>query len=152
MICCLVSHWINVLKTSFKALADPNIASEKLVVVENAVSQLSDFSTYTKLFFGQVGGCVGETSALLILVGAIYLLYKRYIGWRIPFFFIATVALLSWVFGGPAGTWFTGKPAFYILSGGLFLGAFYMPTDMVTSLTSRSVSSCPVQTGMPGMS
>jgi electron transport complex protein RnfD len=124
---------LNVLKSSLQSLADANLASEKLVVAETALSQLSDFGTYQKLFIGQVGGCIGETSALLIVIGALYLLYKRYIGWRIPFFFIVTVALLGWVFGGVKGTWFAGDPLFYTLTGGVFLGAFYMATDMVTS-------------------
>jgi electron transport complex protein RnfD len=59
-------------------------------------------------------------------------MYKRYIGWKIPFSYIGTVALLSWIFGGAEG-YFTGNVIFHIFSGGLILGAFYMATDMVTS-------------------
>ena len=87
---------------------------------------------YGHLFWGRVGGCIGETSAAALLVGAAALMYLRIIEWRIPFSFIGTVALLSWLLGGPDGL-FTGDPLFHVLSGGLMLGAFFMATDMVTS-------------------
>lgn len=95
-----------------------------------AISQLYD--SYSNLFLGKVGGCLGETSALLLLIGAIYLIYKRYISLRIPISYIATVAVLAWIFGGTEG-FFTGDPIFHVLAGGLILGAFFMATDMVTS-------------------
>jgi len=83
------------------------------------------------LFIGNVGGSLGETSALALLFGAAYLAYKGHITWHIPFSYIGTVALLSWIFGDNGA--FTGHPLFHILSGGLILGAFFMATDMVTS-------------------
>ena len=84
------------------------------------------------LFWGKVGGCLGETSVFLLLIGAIFLMYKRYIGWKIPFTYLGTVALLGWIFGGTDGI-FSGKPFFHLFSGGVILGAFFMATDMVTS-------------------
>lgn len=88
--------------------------------------------SYWKLFFGNVGGCLGEVSAFLLFIGACYLLYRRIIGWKIPTAYIGTVAILSFIFGGTDGL-FSGNALFHILSGGLFLGAFYMATDMVTT-------------------
>jgi len=87
---------------------------------------------YWQLLFGNIGGCIGEVSALLILIGACFLLYRRIIGWKIPLSYIGTVAILTTIFGGVDGL-LTGNGLFHILSGGLFLGAFYMATDMVTS-------------------
>ncbi len=81
---------------------------------------------------GIAGGCIGETSALLLLIGGVYLLYKNYIDWRTPFAFIGVVALGGWLFGGADGL-FTGDALFHIFAGGLILGAFYMATDMVTT-------------------
>ncbi len=101
--------------------------------VENAhviVTQLYD--SYGNLFWGRIGGCIGETSALLLLMGAIYLLYKRYINLRIPFSYLSSVFVLSWIFGGIDGL-FSGDPLFQILSGGLFLSVFYLSTDTITS-------------------
>jgi electron transport complex protein RnfD len=77
------------------------------------------------LFLGNIGGCIGEVSALAVLMGAAYLLYKGTITWHIPFPYLGTVALLTALFGK--------DPVFHLFSGGLMLGAFYMATDIVTS-------------------
>ena len=77
-----------------------------------------------------VSGSAGETSALLILIGGLILIAFRLIKWQVPVFYIGTVALLSWVLGK--------DPLFQILAGGLFLGAFFMAADYVTTpLTTR---------------
>ena len=89
-----------------------------------------------RLFLGNVGGCTGETSALLLLAGAFFLGYKRIIGFGIPLFFIGTVFLLFWVFNGTGG-FMTSEafivPFYQILSGGLLLGALFMAVDPVTT-------------------
>lgn len=122
---------LNILKESAGVLHNPGQYS--IDAVNAAMSRIADLnSSFVDLFFGNRSGCIGETSVLLLLIGAVYLMYKRYVGWKIPFSFIATVAVLSWVFGGYQGL-FTGPWLFHILSGGLILGAFYMATDMVTS-------------------
>jgi electron transport complex protein RnfD len=92
---------------------------------------------YTELFLGHCAGSLGETSVIALLVGAAFLLYKRYITWHIPLSFLATVAAVAWVFGGSdpeTGKFllFAGDPLFHLLSGGLMLGAFFMATDYVT--------------------
>lgn len=91
------------------------------------------------LFFGNIGGCIGETSVIAILIGAAYLFYKGQITWHIPIPYVLTVFGLTFVHAGvksAAGTpvFFQVLPAFFhILAGGLMLGAFFMATDMVTS-------------------
>ena len=88
------------------------------------------------LFIGNVGGVLGETSALALLVGAAILFYKKIISRRIPIFYIGTVFVLAWAFQ-KVGAQFTSdfwvEPTFHVLAGGLILGAFFMATDMVTS-------------------
>ncbi len=91
---------------------------------------------YWRLFSGNINGCIGEVSALLIILGGAYLLVRRYISWEGPVIYIGTVGLLSWAFSGDAG-WFSGDPIFAILSGGLIIGAFYMITDYVTTPITR---------------
>ena len=86
---------------------------------------------YINLFTGNRAGSLGETSVIALLIGAAFLLYKRYITWHIPFSFLATVGMLAWIFGGESG-FFTGDPVIHLLSGGLILGAFFMATDYVT--------------------
>lgn len=80
---------------------------------------------YYDMFIGNIGGCIGETSALLLILGGLYMLYRKVITWHIPLTYIGTVALLTWLFGK--------NPLFHVLAGGLILGALFMATDMVTS-------------------
>ena len=87
----------------------------------------------TQLFVGNVAGSLGETSALALLIGAFWLLYKGHIDWRIPGGFIGTVFVMGAVLGGGFyhNHFLTG--IFYVLAGGVLLGALFMATDMVTS-------------------
>lgn len=91
-----------------------------------------ELPSYLDLFIGNVGGVIGETSALALLAGGVYLFVKGVIDWRTPTGFFGTVFILTWIFGGNAGL-FTGDPIYHLLAGGLMLGAFYMATDYVTS-------------------
>ncbi|GBD99914.1 electron transport complex protein RnfD [bacterium BMS3Abin07] len=86
---------------------------------------------YTELLVGHRAGSIGETSVIALLLGAAFLVYKRYISLHIPLSFIGTVAVIAWLFGGKEGL-FTGDPLIHIMSGGLMLGAFFMATDYVT--------------------
>ncbi|MEA2082605.1 MAG: RnfABCDGE type electron transport complex subunit D [Elusimicrobiota bacterium] len=84
-----------------------------------------------KVFLGNCPGCVGETSAVLLLAGGVYLLARKIIDYRVPLFYIGAVGLISslfYFFGGAA----YGSPVFHVFSGGLMLGAFFMATDPVT--------------------
>lgn len=87
--------------------------------------------TYLNLFLGNAAGCIGEVSALAILIGAAYLLYRRVIKLRVPLCFILTVFVITWIFG--KNGWFTGDALRHILSGGVLLGAFFMATDYTTT-------------------
>lgn len=98
-----------------------------------AESGNGEFS-YMTLFLGNHGGCIGETSAAAILIGAAYLAVRRVIRLRVPLIFAVTVALGAWIFGGSGG-YFTGDPLYHILSGGLLLGACFMATDYTTTPT-----------------
>lgn len=92
--------------------------------------QLPDASLL-ELFLGKVGGSLGETSALLLLIGFAYLLVRKVISARIPVAYIGTVALLALLFpqGNDRLLWMGAQ----VLSGGLILGACFMATDFVTS-------------------
>ncbi|MDD3819593.1 MAG: RnfABCDGE type electron transport complex subunit D [Actinomycetota bacterium] len=97
---------------------------------ENFIYQSDKIALYKDLFFGNRGGSLGETSVLLILVGALILILFRIIDWRIPVIYIATVAL---------GSFIVGKDVLYqIMAGGLMLGAFFMATDYVTSPVTKN--------------
>ena len=83
------------------------------------------------LFLGTIGGCIGETSAIALLIGFAYLLYRKVISARIPLFYIGTVAVLTFLF--PLGNDRIAWMAAQVFGGGLMLGAIFMATDYVTS-------------------
>lgn len=99
--------------------------------LEILLDKATSWESLKNLFTGNVGGCLGETSAILLLIGAIYLLIKKYIDYRIPLSYISTCFILS-LFILPIKR-FPNYHIFQILSGGLILGAFFMATDYVTS-------------------
>ncbi|MFH1855656.1 MAG: RnfABCDGE type electron transport complex subunit D [Candidatus Omnitrophota bacterium] len=83
------------------------------------------------LFFGNVGGCLGETSALALLIGGIYLIIRKLVKWRVVAGFLGSVfifSLAAWIIKPQLGS-----PLFHLLSGGIMIGAFFMATDPVTS-------------------
>jgi len=86
-------------------------------------------ATNLELFLGNIGGSLGETSALALFIGGAFLLYKRLIDWRLPLGYLGTVVVLAFLVGE--------DPVFHLLAGGLLLGAFFMLTDPVTSPLSR---------------
>lgn len=99
------------------------------LIKENGVQAAGQVWDY---FVGNIGGSLGEVSALAILIGAIYLLCRRIISWHIPVSFIGTAFIFSGIL------WLCDKTAFVdplttILTGGIMLGACFMATDMVTS-------------------
>lgn len=111
-----------------------------LQVLKTDPGGFADLYGIPDLVAGVIPGSLGETSALALLVGGVYLIARGIIDWRMPASFIGTVAVLVLVLPHPAGGdatsgWFQGAailPA-HLLAGGLFLGAFFMATDMVTS-------------------
>lgn len=123
---------------------DAITAATPLDLLKSGQTALLKGTTYMDLFLGNRGGCIGEVCIAALLIGAAYLIFKKYISWHIPITYIAVVAILSWAFNSPsAGSgpimnlpkngFFIGDALFYIMSGGLILGAFFMATDYVTS-------------------
>ncbi len=101
-----------------------------------SIARSTGLNAYTiDTFLGNVGGCIGEISAVALLVGGLYLLVRKIITWQIPLTYMASLALFSWVFGGmPSGLGLFGGSFFApLFTGGLMLGAIFMATDYVTS-------------------
>ena len=80
------------------------------------------------MFMGRIPGCLGETSALLIIVGGLYLIFRKVISWRIPTAYIGTVAIISLITEGSLN-----GMLYHLFAGGLMLGAFFMATDYASS-------------------
>jgi len=87
---------------------------------------------YLSLLIGNRSGCIGETAAIALIAGGLFLLATKIISWHIPVAYLGTAALMAWIFGSK-GMLFAGDPILHLLSGGILLGAFFMATDYVTS-------------------
>ncbi len=86
-----------------------------------------------EIFIGNIGGSLGETSALALLIGGIWLIYRGHIDFRIPGGFIGTVFVLGTIFGGGFYENYLLTGLFHVLAGGVMIGAIFMATDMVTT-------------------
>jgi len=96
-----------------------------------------ELPAYIDYLSGQMGGSLGEVSAIALILGGLYMLWKKIITWEIPVSILVTVFVFSgilWLIDPEQ----TPDPAFQLLTGGLMLGAIYMATDMVTSPMTRS--------------
>jgi electron transport complex protein RnfD len=119
------------------AYTDATTAATPLAIMKGVISgapgmSLSDLPSSFSLLIGNNGGCLGEVSALALLLGLAYMLWKKIITWHIPVSILATVFVFS-------GIMYWVNPEIYVspvvqlLSGGLMLGAIFMATDYVTS-------------------
>lgn len=99
---------------------------------ENMTDLMSQIPSYTELFMGQSGGSLGEVSALLLLLGGIYMLLRKIITWHIPVSFLGAVVVFSGIFWLYDPNTYV-NPLFHLVTGGMMLGVFFMATDMVTS-------------------
>ena len=91
----------------------------------------AQLASLKSMLLGNIGGCIGETCAVALLIGAAYLLIRRVITWHIPVSFLATVFIFAFFKGGV-------PPVFHVLAGGAIIGACFMATDYVTSpITSK---------------
>ena len=121
---------LTVLKLSRNTILDPEALPEQIANARGAVEVVQN--AWPQAMLGNIGGCIGETCALAILLGGLYLIIRGFADWRIPLSYIGGVALLGWIFGGAEGL-LSGHVLFQLFTGGLFLGAFFMATDMVTT-------------------
>jgi electron transport complex protein RnfD len=105
--------------------------SQEGATVESIMSS-SEMPSYLNLFIGQNAGSIGEVSALLLLLGGLYMLFRKIITWHIPLSFLGTVVVFSGILWLIDPTQYV-NPLFHLVTGGMMLGIFYMATDMVTS-------------------
>ncbi len=115
-----MTHWVQ--PFDYAATADAVTTATPLGILKEGGG---DLPSYLDLFLGNTGGCLGETCALALLIGGIYLIVRRVISPVIPVTYLATAAVFSALLGR--------DPLFDLLSGGLMLGAFFMATDYTTS-------------------
>ena len=128
----LLTSW-PALMTNFiapgKSAVDAATVATPLAIMKSGANVAgSQMPLLKDMFFGNISGCLGETSAFLLILGGIYLLVRGVINWRIPVFYIGTTALMLLVFGVGAE-----QLPYQLFAGGLMLGAFFMATDYSSS-------------------
>lgn len=109
--------------TTATPLSFLKVGAQGVATLESSGVKLTD------MLIGNIGGCIGETSSILIVLGGVYLMYKGIINYVIPVFYIGTVFILMFILGG----FNINFIAYEMLAGGLMLGAFFMLTDYTTS-------------------
>ncbi|MFA5524428.1 MAG: RnfABCDGE type electron transport complex subunit D [Tissierellales bacterium] len=126
----LLASWPTIMTDWVKPGVDAVTTSTPLAILKGQAE--GTLPSLTDMLLGNVGGSLGETSAILLIIGGIYLLYRGVINWRIPFTYIGTVAVIMLAFGGGVE-----NTAYHLLAGGLMLGAFFMATDYSSSPVTR---------------
>lgn len=126
-------NWASIVSAADAVTGSTPLSVDFMKNAEDTMVAVNQFSL-SDMFIGNIGGCVGEVSAIALLIGGIYLIAKGVIRIRIPAAYILTVAVLTLIFSrAPEGynvfLWMLRE----IFAGGLFLGAFFMATDYVTS-------------------
>jgi len=108
------------------------ILTEGVKAGESVASLMEKVPTHMQLFYGYMGGSMGEIAAAALIIGGIYMLWKKIISWHIPVSILVTVALFTGILWLADPTKYA-DPGFHLLTGGIMLGAIFMATDYVTS-------------------
>ena len=123
----LVASWPVQMTTWSSVTTDATATATVLGIIKEGTG--AELPSLMDMLLGRIGGCIGETSALLLLLGGVYLIYKGIISIKIPGIYIGTVAILTLIITG----FDVNMTIIHILSGGLILGAFFMATDYASS-------------------
>ena len=105
-----------------------SVATPLAILKEGTPESLSSLPSLADAVLGNIGGCIGETCAIALIIGGIYLIAKKVISWRIPVVYLATVFVLSALLPRDGSS-----PLYELMTGGIMLGAFFMATDYATS-------------------
>ncbi len=134
-----MTNWPKVKVLNF-AMTDAETGATPLAIVKEGLGKGEKFAdiiqqmptSYADMFFGEMGGSLGEISALALIIGGLYMIIRKIITWHIPVAVIGSTALFTGILYGINPDAYA-DPMFHILTGGLLLGAIFMATDMVTS-------------------
>lgn len=130
----LVASWPGIMSSYVLPGVDAVTGATPLAIMKYGATDASTSATITEaaaelpplidMFLGNIGGSIGETSALLLLIGGVYLILRKVIDWKIPVVYIGTTAIMLLLLGVE-----TDQLMYHLLAGGLILGAFFMLTD-----------------------
>ena len=122
----LVASWSSHMTSGFiNPVTDAVASATPLAIIKGSAT--GQLPSIMDMFLGNIPGCIGETSSILLILGGIYLIYRGTIKWIIPVCYIGTVAVLALIVDGGS------MLPYHVFGGGLMLGAFFMATDYATS-------------------
>lgn len=128
-----MTTWVAPVRSGADIVASATSTGADVITIATPLSQLKDGvmpdASFMNVLLGQIGGCIGETCALALIAGGIYLIVKHVISWKIPVIYIATVFVLTAAIGRSG----LRVPFYELFTGGLMLGAFFMATDYASS-------------------
>ncbi len=104
---------------------------------ENVSDIMATLPGYVEMLLGNQGGCIGEVSAIALVLGGLYMLVRKIITWHIPVAYMGSVVVFAGILNLVDPTMYV-NPLFHLVTGGMMLGVFFMATDMVTSPMSKS--------------
>ena len=119
-------------ETRFLWNTDAITAATPLGALKEGGLGTGDLPGYLNMFLGNQGGCIGEISALAILLGGLYMVYRRWISWQVPVLYLGSLGAITGLFWLIDPSQYA-DPLFHILAGGAMIGAWFMATDMTTS-------------------
>jgi RnfABCDGE-type electron transport complex D subunit len=128
----MTTQWGNTIPGKLGGFVAYNIESVTSATPLTNFKSAGEIASYWRLFIGNVPGCLGETSKLLVILGGLFLMITKVSNWRIPITYLGSVAVLSSILSPIFPDKFA-PPLFQLLSGGLLFGAMFMATDPVTS-------------------
>jgi electron transport complex protein RnfD len=134
-----MTSWPKVSVLNF-AMTNAETGATPLAIVKEGLKNGESFKEiidglphfYTDAFMGNIGGSLGEISAIAILIGGLFMLFRKIITWHIPVAVLGSATIFSAILHGVNPNNFA-DPVFHLLTGGMMLGAIFMATDMVTS-------------------
>ena len=134
-----MTSWPKISVLNF-AMTDAQTGATPLAIVKEGLKNGEGFSnimdsmphSYADMLMGNIGGSLGEISAIALLIGGLFMLFRKIITWHIPVSILGTVAIFTGILYG-INSEIYADPTFHLLTGGLMLGAIFMATDMVTS-------------------
>lgn len=136
----MTTQWVDPTPGALLGAFDAQTCATPLTLAKAAAGNADKMAdlpiSYLDYFLGNMGGSLGETSVLALLIGAVGLFLFRLIKWEIPFAVLATIAVFTWIVNATSPVTTPG-PLFHLMTGGVMIGAFFMATDMVTSPLTR---------------
>ena len=136
--CFMIAAWAGEMTTFSEPLLGADAISQATPLAILKGTTTGELPSIISAFWGNIPGSIGETSAVMLILGGLYLLFRKVINWKIPVFYLGTFAVLTALFGNNvSGISLLSYTALELCCGGIMLGAIFMATDYTTTPTTK---------------